>query len=127
MTREDRAAQRAQRLKATIARQSQELAKIEARQRAAAKQARAKRRLRWARLLDHLGLLQLDDAALQEVLTVAYHLAQEGRIHYAAAPEATVQEQALLDTEVLMLDPPLTVPSCTAYVPSPDRGDTIAR
>jgi hypothetical protein len=127
MTREERAAQRAQRLKDSIAKQSQELAKITARQRAAAKHARAKRQLRWARILDHLGLLQLDDAALQEVLTVAYHLVQEGRVHRATSPAAAVQAQALLDAEVLVLTPPLTVPSSTAGGPSPDQGNTIAQ
>jgi hypothetical protein len=127
MTRDERAAQRAQRLKDTIAKKTHELARIAARQRAAAAKARAKRRLRWARILDHLGLLKLDDAALQEVLTVAYHLVQEGRVHRAASPAAAVQEQRLLDTELLVLDPPLASAPCTPRPPSPDRGNTIAQ
>jgi hypothetical protein len=127
MTREERAARQAQRLKDSITKQSQALAKITARQRAAAKHARAKRQLRWARILDHLGLLKLDDVALQEILTVAYHLVQEGRVHRAASPAAAAQEQRLLDTEVLVLTPPLTVPSDTAGAPSNDQGNKIAQ
>jgi hypothetical protein len=127
MTRDERAAKRAERLKEDIATKSQELAKLAARQRAAAKQARVKRRLRWARMLEQLGLLNLDDAALQEVLTVAYHLVQGGHAHRATSPEVAVQEQAVLDADVLALDPTLTLPSCTPCAPSPDPGNTIAR
>jgi hypothetical protein len=64
---------------------------------------------------------------LQEVLTVAYHLVQEGRVRYAVTPQDAVQEQAHVDAEVLVLDPPLTVPPCTAGGLSQDQGDTIAQ
>ena len=64
MTREERAAKRAQRLKEDIAAKGQELAQVEAQQRADARAKRDRRRQRVGTLADHAGLLLWDDTTL---------------------------------------------------------------
>ena len=55
---------------------------IRAAQRKAAKAAHHQRRLRWGTMLDHVGLLALEDETLKEVLRVAYRLVQDGRVSW---------------------------------------------
>ena len=64
MTRDERAAKRAERLKEDIATKSQELAQVEAQQRADARAKRDRRRQRVGPLADHAGLLLWDDTTL---------------------------------------------------------------
>src|SRR5262249_57154421 len=64
MTREERAAKRAQRLKEDIAARGQERAKVEAQQRAAARAKRDRRRQRVGPLAEAAGLLIWDDTTL---------------------------------------------------------------
>src|SRR2546422_9562460 len=64
MTREERTAKRAQRLKKDIAAKGQELAQIEAQQRADARAKRDRRRQRVGTLADAAGLLVWDDTTL---------------------------------------------------------------
>jgi hypothetical protein len=64
MTRDERAARRAQRLKEDIATKSQELAQVEAQQRADARAKRDRRRQRVGTLADHAGLLIWDETTL---------------------------------------------------------------
>jgi hypothetical protein len=64
MTRDERAAKRAQRLKDDIAAKGQELAQVEAQQRADARAKRDRRRQRVGTLADHAGLLIWDETTL---------------------------------------------------------------
>ena len=64
MTREERAAKRAQRLKEDIAAKGQELAQVEAQQRADARAKRDRRRQRVGTLAEAAGLLLWDDTTL---------------------------------------------------------------
>jgi hypothetical protein len=64
MTRDERAAKRAKRLKEDIATKSQELAQVEAQQRADARAKRDRRRQRVGTLADHAGLLIWDETTL---------------------------------------------------------------
>jgi hypothetical protein len=64
MTRNERAAKRAQRLKEDIVAKSQELAQVEAQQRADARAKRDRRRQRVGTLADHAGLLIWDETTL---------------------------------------------------------------
>src|SRR4029434_10311390 len=64
MTRDERAAKRAQRLKDDIAAKGQELAQVEAQQRADARARRDRRRQRVGTLADAAGLLIWDDTTL---------------------------------------------------------------
>ena len=64
MTREERAAKRAQRLKDDIATKSQELAQVETQQRADARAKRDRRRQRVGTLAEAAGLLIWDDTTL---------------------------------------------------------------
>src|SRR5438874_12594196 len=64
MTRDERAAKRAERLKEDIATKGQELAQVEAQQRADARAKRDRRRQRVGTLADAAGLLVWDDTTL---------------------------------------------------------------
>ena len=64
MTREERTAKRAQQLKEDIAAKGQELAQVEAQQRADARAKRSKRRQRVGTLAEAAGLLIWDDTTL---------------------------------------------------------------
>ena len=64
MTREERTAKRAQRLKEDIAAKGQELAQVEAQQRADARAKRDRRRQRVGTLAEAAGLLVWDDTTL---------------------------------------------------------------
>jgi len=64
MTRDERAAKRAQRLKDDIAAKGQELAQVEAQQRADARAKRDRRRQRVGTLAEAAGLLIWDDTTL---------------------------------------------------------------
>ena len=64
MTRDERAAKRAERLKEDIATKSQELAQVEAQQRVDARAKRDRRRQRVGTLADHAGLLLWDETTL---------------------------------------------------------------
>src|ERR671930_2642302 len=64
MTRDERAAKRAERLEEDIAPKSKALAQVEAQQRADARAKRDRRRQRVGTLADHAGLLLWDDTTL---------------------------------------------------------------
>jgi hypothetical protein len=81
----------------------QALRRAEAAERKQAKADREARQRKWGRILDQLGLLDLDDRALQEVLTVAYRLIQDGRVQWLEpAPSCDVlpQTDAAVQAEV---------------------------
>ena len=75
MTRDERAARRAQRLKEDIATKSQELAQVEAQQRADARAKRDRRRQRVGILAEAAGLLiwVVSLNCCDEVLSAEYH------------------------------------------------------
>ena len=60
--------------------------KLDAQMRAVAREATEKRRLRWAKIAEQVGLFQLDDITLREVLTVAYAMVQR---HGGRMPRTT--------------------------------------
>ena len=64
MTREERTAQRVQRLETTLTRTGQKLMQLKARQRAEARAKRAKRRHHVGTIAEHAGLLLWDDTTL---------------------------------------------------------------
>ena len=76
MTRAERAARREQRLKDQLAATSQELAKVQAQNRAADRTARDKRRYLVGLLADKAGLLVWEDATLVRLFTLLGPLTQ---------------------------------------------------
>jgi hypothetical protein len=81
----------------------QALRRAEAAERKQAKADREARRMKWGRILDQLGLLDHDDATVQQVLTVAYRLIQDGRVHWptpAPSCDALPQTDAAVQAEV---------------------------
>ena len=135
MTRDERAAKRAERLKEDIATKSQELAQVEAQQRADARAKRDRRRQRVGTLADHAGLLLWDDTTLAGLFQFL--------ATFREPPDpVAVLERLLADTARTALPPaaagPCCLPSAAASdasdvsqgggdVCSPDRGNTIAR
>src|SRR5438105_13160624 len=83
MTHDERAAKRAQRLKEDIAAKGQELAQVEAQQRADARAKRDRRRQRVGTLADHAGLPIWDDttlAALFQILATSQQTPDPGAV-----------------------------------------------
>jgi hypothetical protein len=135
MTRDERAAKRAQRLKDDIAAKGQELAQVEAQQRADARAKRDRRRQRVGTLADHAGLLIWDDTTLAGLFQIL--------ATFRETPDpVAVLERLLADTALTALTPTAAGPFCLTSsaesdssdvsqggggVCSPDRGDTIAQ
>jgi hypothetical protein len=135
MTRAERAAKRAERLKEDIATKSQELAQVEAQQRADARAKRDRRRQRVGTLADHAGLLIWDETTLAGLFQIL--------ATFRETPDpVAVLESLLADTALTALTPAAAGPFCLTSsaesdssevskgrggVCSPDRGDKIAR
>jgi len=135
MTRDERAAKRAQRLKDDIAAKGQELAQVEAQQRADARAKRDRRRQRVGTLADHAGLLIWDETTLAGLFQVLATLRE-------TPDPVAVLESLLADTALTALTPAAAGPCCLTSsaasdasdvsqgggeVCSPDRGNTIAQ
>ena len=135
MTRDERAARRAQRLKEDIATKGQELAQVEAQQRADARAKRDRRRQRVGILAEAAGLLIWDDTTLAGLFQMLATLRE-------TPDPVAVLERLLADTALTALTPaaagPCFLTSSGASdssevskggggVCSPDRGDTIAQ
>jgi hypothetical protein len=135
MTRDERAAKRAQRLKDDIATKSQELAQVEAQQRADARAKRDRRRQRVGTLADHAGLLIWDETTLAGLFQIL------ATIRETPDPVA-VLERLLADTALTAPTPAAAGPCCLTSsaasdasevskggggVCSPDQGDKIAQ
>ena len=103
MTRDERAAKRVQRLKADIAAKGQELAQVNAQQRAEARAKRDRRRQRVGTLADAAGLLLWDDTTLA------------GLFQILATFRETPDPVAVLES--LLADPALTVVTAAAAGP----------
>ena len=135
MTREERAAKRAQRLKEDIAAKGQELAQVEAQQRADARAKRDRRRQRVGTLADHAGLLIWDDTTLTGLFQIL--------ATFRETPDpVAVLERLLADTALTARTPAAAGPCCLTSsaepdssevskggggVCSPDRGNKIAQ
>ena len=135
MTRDERAAKRAQRLKEDIAAKGQELAQVEAQQRADARAKRDRRRQRVGTLAEAAGLLIWDDTTLTGLFQML--------ATFRETPDpVAVLERLLADTALTALTPAAAGPCCLTSsgasdssdvsqggggVCSPDRGNTIAQ
>jgi hypothetical protein len=135
MTRNERAAKRAQRLKEDIATKSQELAQVEAQQRADARAKRDRRRQRVGTLADHAGLLIWDETTLAGLFQLL--------ATFRETPDPVVVLESLLaDTSLTARTPAAagyflltsSAESDSSEVSkgggggcSPDRGNTIAQ
>jgi hypothetical protein len=135
MTRDERAARRAQRLKDDIATKSQALAQVEAQQRADARAKRDRRRQRVGTLAEAAGLLSWDETTLAGLFQIL--------ATFRETPDpVAVLERLLADTALTALTPAAAGPCCLTSsaasdasdvskggggVCSPDRGDTIAQ
>ena len=135
MTRDERAARRAQRLKEDIATKGQELAQVEAQQRADARAKRDRRRQRVGTLADAAGLLVWDDTTLTGLFQILATLRE-------TPDPVAVLESLLADMTPSALTPAAAGPCCLTSsaasdasdvsqgrggVCSPDRGNTIAQ
>ena len=135
MTRDERAAKRAQRLKEDIAAKGQELAEVEAQQRADARAKRDRRRQRVGTLAEAAGLLIWDDTTLAGLFQILATLRE-------TPDPVAVLERLLADTALTARTPaaagPCCLPSSAASdasevskggggVCSPDRGNKIAQ
>ena len=135
MTREERAAKHAQRLKEDIAAKGQELAQVEAQQRADARAKRDRRRQRVGTLADAAGLLVWNDTTLTGLFQILATLRE-------TPDPVAVLESLLADMTPSALTPAAAGPCCLTSsaasdssevskggggVCSPDRGDTIAQ
>src|SRR5438094_8653152 len=135
MTRDERAARRAQRLKEDIATKGQELAQVEAQQRADARAKRDRRRQRVGTLADHAGLLIWDDTTLAGLFQILATLRE-------TPDPVAVLESLLADTALTALTPAAAGPCCLTSsgasdssdvskggggVFSPDRGNKMAK
>jgi hypothetical protein len=135
MTRDERAAKRAQRLKEDIATKSQELAQVEAQQRADARAKRDRRRQRVGTLADAAGLLVWDDTTLAGLFQIL-------ATFWETPDPVAVLESLLADTALTALTPAAAGPCCLTSsgasdasdvskrgggVCSPDRGNKIAQ
>src|SRR2546430_16021139 len=135
MTRDERAARRAQRLKDDIAAKGQELAQVEAQQRADARAKRDRRRQRVGTLAEAAGLLIWDETTLAGLFQIL--------ATFRETPDpVAVLERLLADTALTALTPaaagPCFLTSSAASdssevskggggVCSPDRGNKIAQ
>jgi hypothetical protein len=95
MTREERAARRAQRLKEEVDAKRRSLAQAEARHRAEARASHARRRQRVGTLADDAGLLDWDDTTLAGLFQVL------ARLHDTPDPVAVLE--SLLADPVMAL------------------------
>jgi len=95
MTREERAAKRAQRLKEDIAAKGQELAQVEAQQRADARAKRDRRRQRVGTLAEAAGLLIWDDTTLAGLFQIL--------ATFRETPDPVAVLDALVDETALAL------------------------
>jgi hypothetical protein len=135
MTREERTAKRAQQLKEDIATKNQELAQVEAQQRADARAKRDKRRQRVGTLAEAAGLLIWDETTLAGLFQILATLRE-------TPDPVAVLESLLTDTALTARTPAAAGPCCLTSaaasdasdvsqggggVCSPDRGDTIAQ
>src|SRR5207237_5284266 len=98
MPRDERAARRAQRLKEDIATKGQELAQVEAQQRADARAKRDRRRQRVGTLADAAGLLVWDDTTLTGLFQILATLRE-------TPDPVAVLERLLADTALTALTP----------------------
>ena len=98
MTRDERAAKRAQRLKDDIAAKGQELAQVEAQQRADARAKRDRRRQRVGTLAEAAGLLIWDDTTLAGLFQILATLRE-------TPDPVAVLERLLADTTLTALTP----------------------
>src|SRR5262245_44699791 len=135
MTRDERAAKRAQRLKDDIAAKGQELAEVEAQQRADARAKRDRRRQRVGTLAEAAGLLIWDDTTLAGLFQILATFRETP--DPVAVPERLLAATALT-ARTRAAAGPSCLPSAGASdssevsqggggVCSPDRGDTIAQ
>ena len=135
MTRDERAARRAQRLKDDIAAKGQELAQVEAQQRADARAKRDRRRQRVGTLAEAAGLLIWDDTTLAGLFQILATLRE-------TPDPVAVLESLLADMIPSALTSAAAGPCCLTSsgasdasdvsqggggVCSPDRGNKIAR
>jgi hypothetical protein len=135
MTREERAADREQRLKARIAADHRALAQVEAQQRADARAKRDRRRQRVGTLAEAAGLLIWDDTTLAGLFQILATLRE-------TPDPVAVLESLLADTALTALTPAAAGPFCLTSsvasdasevskggggVCSPDRGNKIAQ
>src|SRR5439155_22026607 len=134
MTRDERAARRAQRLKEDIAAKGKELAQVEAQQRADARAKRDRRRQRVGILAEAAGLLSWDETTLAGLFQIL--------ATFRETPDpVAVLESLLADTALTALTPAAAGPCCLTSaaesdssevskggggVCSPDRGNKIA-
>ena len=135
MTRDERAARRAQRLKDDIAAKGQELAQVEAQQRADARAKRDRRRQRVGTLAEAAGLLIWDETTLAGLFQIL--------ATFRETPDpVAVLESLLADTALTARTPAAAGPCCLTSsaasdssdvskggggVCSPDRGNKIAQ
>jgi hypothetical protein len=116
MTREERAAKRAQRLKDDIAAKSQELAQVEAQQRADARAKRDRRRQRVGTLAEAAGLLTWDDMTLAGLFQIL--------ATFRETPDpVAVLERLLADTALTALTPTAVGPCCLPSTAASDSSD----
>jgi hypothetical protein len=104
MTREERAAQQAQRLETMLTRTGQKLMQLKARQREDARAKRDRRRQRVGTLADHAGLLTWDDTTLAGLFQILATLREthdpvavlEGLLTDPVSPQTPGPSPALL-------------------------------
>ena len=113
MTRDERA-KRAQRLKDDIATKSQELAQVEAQQRADARAKRDRRRQRVGILAEAAGLLIWDDTTLAGLFQILATFKDD---------PVAVLESLLADTALTALTPRCRWPCCLTSSAEPDSSE----
>ena len=126
MTRDERAAKRAQRLKDDIAAKGQELAQVEAQQRADARAKRDRRRQRVGTLAEAAGLLIWDDTTLAGLFQIL--------ATFRETPDPVAVLDALVGETSLALTGTAAPASDASTVStrggegcSPDQGEQMAR
>ena len=116
MTRDERAAKRAQRLKDDIAAKGQELAQVEAQQRADARAKRDRRRQRVGTLADAAGLLVWDETTLAGLFQILATLRE-------TPDPVAVLESLLADTALTALTPAAAGPFCLTSSAASDSSE----
>ena len=116
MTRDERAARRAQRLKEDIATKGQELAQVEAQQRADARAKRDRRRQRVGTPADAAGLLVWDDTTLTGLFQILATLRE-------TPDPVAVLESLLADMTPSALTPAAAGPCCLTSSAASDASD----
>jgi hypothetical protein len=128
----DRLAQAAAKAKAQRDAGQRKLNILRAAQRKADKAAQQQRCLRWGTILDHLGLLALDEATLIETLKVASRLVQDGRVSWCdpvPPGDGEVQaeiERLLADNVTLVLVRDAETQDAPRHAGSVDAGEEKA-